>query len=472
MADSAERYNSVLEIINERLIPDATAKEARGEVFTPLNLVREILFGIRKSAIDKGITEIWGIDKEGNFFDDNEDDRVGGIPLSIWRNPQTKWLDPTNGIGNFPVVAFYMLDYQLGKHGPKELRGNEHKLRRRNHIVEKMLYMIELDKGNVNTARKIFKKIVPGVTPNIICANTLEMTDERLNAVFKGVNRFDVVMGNPPFQDDTNKRKDSTLKNKNKKNNVTKKTSRKGGKNKLYERITLYCMNILSPSGLLLFITPDNIFSGNALDIYTKFIEKHVIFLNLNKIKARYFPKIGQSMCYFILENNNKKAQSLIINSSGIFRTTLQNRSINPIKEWNSRTEALIAKYISNKRNNFKYNRGTTESDYKGGNIEVIYTPEQKLKTSNPSLAPAYGAKYKVILFESKPRSKPVYDKDGKYGVGPHTFYYISKSDTEAEKLITFLSGKEYDEILNVVLTGQYLKTSFIMYLNIEEITK
>jgi hypothetical protein len=199
MADSAERYNSVLEIIDERLIPDATAKQARGEVFTPLNLVREILFGIRKSAIDKGNTEIWGIDKEGNFFDDNEDDRVGGIPLSIWRDPDTKMLDPANGIGNFPVVAFYMLDYQLGKHGPKELRGNENKLKRRNHIVEKMLYMIELDKGNVNTARKIFNKISPGATPNIICANTLEITDERLNTVFKGVNRFDVVMGNPPF---------------------------------------------------------------------------------------------------------------------------------------------------------------------------------------------------------------------------------------------------------------------------------
>jgi hypothetical protein len=199
MADSAERYNSVLEIINERLIPDATAKKARGEVFTPLNLVREMLFGIRKSAIDKDTTEIWGIDKEGNFFDDNEDDRVGGIPLSIWRNPQTKWLDPANGIGNFPVVAFYMLDYQLGKHGPEEFKGDKHKLKRRNHIVEKMLYMIELDKGNVNTARKIFKKIAPGSTPNIICTNTLEITDERLNTVFKGVNRFDVVMGNPPF---------------------------------------------------------------------------------------------------------------------------------------------------------------------------------------------------------------------------------------------------------------------------------
>jgi len=127
-AESAKRYNSVLEIIDKRLIPDEDAKKARGEVFTPLCLVREMLFGLRKSALEAGKTqlcdtldksskkiqgEIWGIDEEGNFFDD-ESDRVGGIPLDVWRNPDTKWLDPANGIGNFPVVAFYMLDYQLG----------------------------------------------------------------------------------------------------------------------------------------------------------------------------------------------------------------------------------------------------------------------------------------------------------------------------------------------------------------------
>ena len=205
MAETAKRYNSILDIIDKRLIPDERAKKDRGEVFTPLNLVREILFGIRKTPIQtNGETEIWGIDKNGKFFDDNEDDRVGGIPLSFWRDPDTKWLDPANGIGNFPVVAFYMLDYQLGKHGAKEFKGDENKIKRRRHIVKNMLYMIELDKGNVNTSRKIFEKIVPGVTANICCANTLEMTDEKLKREF-GVSKFHVVMGNPPFNNSVDK---------------------------------------------------------------------------------------------------------------------------------------------------------------------------------------------------------------------------------------------------------------------------
>jgi len=216
MAETAKRYNSILNIIEDRLIPDDAAKEARGEVFTPLNLVREMLFGVRKSAFEKlkGVLPdikskeynqlIWGIDEEGNFLDDDEKDRLGGIPLEIWRDPETKWIDPANGIGNFPVVAFYMLDYQLGKHASgnnsEKYKGDKNKIYRRRHIVKNMLYMIELNKGNVNTSRKIFEKIVTGVTPNIVCANTLEMTDEKLKKEF-GINKFHVIMGNPPYNE-------------------------------------------------------------------------------------------------------------------------------------------------------------------------------------------------------------------------------------------------------------------------------
>ena len=51
MTESEKRYNSILDIIDKRLIPDDVAKGIRGEVFTPLNLVREMLFGIKKSSI-------------------------------------------------------------------------------------------------------------------------------------------------------------------------------------------------------------------------------------------------------------------------------------------------------------------------------------------------------------------------------------------------------------------------------------
>ena len=163
---SKDRYNSILEIIDKRLIPDEDAKKARGEVFTPLYMVREMLYGVKKSSMGKdGKPVVWGVNETDGFFDDDEDDRIGGIPLTIFRDANTTWLDPANGIGNFPVVAFYMLDYQLGKHGKQShLKGESNREKRRKHIVENMLFMIELNKGNVNTSRKIFKMIVPNST--------------------------------------------------------------------------------------------------------------------------------------------------------------------------------------------------------------------------------------------------------------------------------------------------------------------
>ena len=195
---SEKRYNNVLNIIDKRLIPNEAAKKARGEVFTPLTLVREMLFGLRKSALAVGRIEIWGVDATGQCIENAEANRTGGVPLEVWRDPDTKWLDPANGIGNFPVVTFYMLDYQLGNHGPVAFRGPENKKKRREHIVTNMLYMIEINKGNINTSRKIFEQMVPDASANICCADTLGMTDAKLMEAF-GVNRFDVVMGNPPY---------------------------------------------------------------------------------------------------------------------------------------------------------------------------------------------------------------------------------------------------------------------------------
>jgi len=188
---------TILETIDRRLIPDEQAKKARGEVFTPLDLVRELLYGLRKSDLEQRVQVLWGLDESKTVMDDSPDNRVGGIPLELWRDPDTKWLDPANGIGNFPFVAFYMLDFQLKTYGTKGSKEWSDDKRHR-HIIERMLFMIELDHGNVNTSFKVINYLVPGSKPNICCANTLNLTDEDLQRHF-GVSKFDVVMGNPPF---------------------------------------------------------------------------------------------------------------------------------------------------------------------------------------------------------------------------------------------------------------------------------
>jgi hypothetical protein len=152
------RKDKILEIIHRRLTPRRKQKEEKGEVFTPIELVEQIL---------------------------------SHLPVSVWSNPELKWLDPANGIGNFPIVAFYKLN-----EGLKSWEENEKK--RQKHIIENMLYMIELQSNNTRIARNLFEKLCDGATPNILTADSLAITP----AILKSKNfpeKYDIIIGNPPF---------------------------------------------------------------------------------------------------------------------------------------------------------------------------------------------------------------------------------------------------------------------------------
>ena len=124
-------------------------KNKNGEVFTPIELIEEML--------DK-------------------------LPKEVWKNPDLTWLDPANGIGNFPMIAYTHLMKGLEDWEPDRQKRSEH-------IIKNMLYMVELNQVNVDVSRKIF-----GKDANIVCGSFLE--DGWQDGLPK---QFDIIMGNPPF---------------------------------------------------------------------------------------------------------------------------------------------------------------------------------------------------------------------------------------------------------------------------------
>jgi hypothetical protein len=121
------KNEKVLDIIRKYLTPKESEKKIFGEVFTPLELVCEML---------------------------------SKLPSDVWSNPDLKWLDPANGIGNFPVIAFYKLNEGLKSVIPDETK-------RKKHIIEKMLFMLEIQSNNTRIAKNIFSKLCSGCKPNI-----------------------------------------------------------------------------------------------------------------------------------------------------------------------------------------------------------------------------------------------------------------------------------------------------------------
>mgnify|MGYP000944212508 CR=1 FL=1 len=149
-----DKPKQLLELINECLKPKDVEKKKFGEVFTPMKIVNEML--------DK-------------------------LPKKVWKNKELRWLDPATGMGNFPIAIYLRL-----MEGLKDDIKNEKE--RKKHILENMLYMCELNKKNVLICKQIFD-INNEYKLNLYEGDTLKM---KLKEVFN-VGKFDVIVGNPPY---------------------------------------------------------------------------------------------------------------------------------------------------------------------------------------------------------------------------------------------------------------------------------
>lgn len=148
----------------------------------------------RRSAPDAYITSI--ISKPG--LRKQEKDRFGEVftppaiinamldrlPPHLWSDPSKKWLDPAAGFGNFPMAVYARLMAGLVAHIPDPAE-------RSRHIIERMLYMVEYNPESCVRIREIF-----GTAANLSCGSFLDSTRFTDGTTTR---RFDVIIGNPPF---------------------------------------------------------------------------------------------------------------------------------------------------------------------------------------------------------------------------------------------------------------------------------
>ena len=175
--------------IRQHLDIRSQEKDEFGEVFTPPDLIHELL--------------------------DN-------LPAALWTRVDARWLDPAAGRGNFSALVYARLMKSLVKSIPSVQE-------RKTHILQNMLFMVELNPDNVRVLKRMF-----GPRANVFSGDFLEgqWTDN--------VTKFDVVLGNPPFQ-------------------VEKRGQYTGsaGNRTLWDQFVKVALHVyLKPAGWLAFITP------------------------------------------------------------------------------------------------------------------------------------------------------------------------------------------------------------------------
>jgi N-6 DNA Methylase len=137
-------------LIEQHLPSKNKEKSNLGEVFTPVNMIENMYNHFPSSAFHKNKT----------------------------------WLDPCTGIGNFMLVLFFILMTRL-RSIPFAQRAK--------HIIENMLFMVEINPNNVTVCKKIFHKLCPGAKPNIHKGDFLKEMPTGWPQTFS------VVVGNPPY---------------------------------------------------------------------------------------------------------------------------------------------------------------------------------------------------------------------------------------------------------------------------------
>ena len=226
------------DIITERLSNlkiNENNKKKYGEVFTPRYLINEML--------DK-------------------------LPKEVWSNKELKWFDPAVGIGNFMIEIYWRLMENIEIPDFNE---------RKSHILRNMLYMSELNEENIKECKKIF-----GEDINIYEGDTLQMPNK-----YFPIDKFDIIVGNPPYQLKVGEKKTQPI----------------------WNLFTNKFIDELNKDGYLLFIHPSgwrNI-DGVFRNVFDKIKSKKLIYLNMNDFKrGQEIFKVGTNFDYYLLQNEDK----------------------------------------------------------------------------------------------------------------------------------------------------------------------
>jgi len=386
----------LLNFINERLKPKDIEKKKYGEVFTPIPLIEEML--------DK-------------------------LPIEVWTNPNLKWFDPANGMGNFMIAIYFRL-----MKGLKDIISDEEQ--RKKHILENMLYMSEINKKNCFLTKQIFD-INNNYKLNIYNGDSLTLD------TFKvwNVEKFDIIVGNPPYQA------------------VSESGIVKGGGNNLYTKFIYKSHNLLKDYGFLLYITPPTFFSigrsNNKDDMNIRkdiFNNYFIHYINLEEC-SKYF-NVGSKFIYYLIQKKNKMNPNIkvickynkniyesiinqeLFNSADFLPYLLTNESLSICNKMKSMKNKIDVFHSPDNRSDKKHVVKKKDNEH----VYPIQATGNQIVYSSKICKNQYDKK---ILMSESGYLNPFYD-DGINGIGGHCFGLLVKNKIDAEYLIKLINSNLY----------------------------
>lgn len=166
---------------------------------------------------------------------------IGHIPNDVMCDPEATFCDPACGKGTFLLCLVVRLFEALEDVIPDE--------RERMRNIVSRVYGYDVNSSQVRVTKKLLSKLVShfGVEEqdiNVVCVDSLNLASD--------MKRFDVIVGNPPFQP------------------AVENGNGAGSANKIWHRFIELAFKLTKDDGHILFVTPNNWRAGN----FTKSVVK------------------------------------------------------------------------------------------------------------------------------------------------------------------------------------------------------
>ena len=383
-------------------------------------------------------------DKFGEVFTSPEliDEILDNIPPHVWKNPDNKWLDPAAGNGNFMSKVYSKLLTTLSSKIPDLGK-------RKKHILDNMLFMIELNRNNTEKLTLLF-----GTKANISNTDFLNQQDKWKHDLKTEV--FDVIVGNPPFQ---------TPK--------IGKYSGSVGNRTLWDKFldTIFHKRVIKESGYMGIITPSN-WRRPLHPLYkTLTVDNQLIYLHVFN-KKMGLEKLGAQTrfdLYIVQEGTTKKSiKTEIIDETNKSHKIdvhkwpfLPNYNFDKIKKIMVPKKKGIkvifdagkydARHLSKTKT--KKNRHPIVHNITMRGLGLRYAKKKDKKHFNVP----------KVLLNFNERQYPYNDFEGKYGMTQLTFGIPIKSKTHGEKVIKAVNSDAFKEILEATKWSSF-QTDYRMF--------
>ena len=397
--ETGNKFEEVLKYIKDNLTPKDKERHKFGEVFTPLDLVDEMLSKLPQDGKN-----------------------------NVWNKMDWKWLDPANGIGNFPIKAFIGQNEGEYKY-PGLFEGLRKEIpddkKRCKWIIENMLYMVDINGKNNLIARRLFEKLCPGAKANIEQLDKKNgfLTDKPLVFNGKSVKEFDIVMGNPPFNKGAVRV--AMVTNKTRKERQELGIEDDKSESGFWFKFVDKALNkgVLKPNGYLLFIHPITWFKPDRAGAHNLMLSKQIHNLKIYKDDGsaqKLFEGKGKiSIAYYLLQNKavtdkthfeyadykDKKEDVLLSTKSILLQNynSIYSKVVNKCPLFNE-AESLKHRTIKSCDDNGEYKLITILEEK--GTIKYIKSSVAHPDQNIPKLI--VGGTYTPIV---------LYDKEGEYGL-------------------------------------------------------